>query len=574
MVSSALHKLALLALALILLPLLAGDLWAYEVSLYLTYGIVATGLGLAWGLSGTLSLGHGLYMAIAAYLAANMFIVVDGSAVAWPAALLCALVPMLVAFLVAYAVFRGQTGSATSFSMVTLALAFAGSQIAITWSSVTGGFNGLLGIPNMPGVSGLMEQYFLVAAATLVVCAGYAWLVYAPIGTVWKAIAADERRMQFFGFDTALLKALAFAVSGFCAGLGGVIYAQQQGLVTPDLTGFAFCGTLLVFVAVGGRMSVFGPLIGALAVGMLSSELRDRIDWWELVLALVFIAVVLRFPKGLAGIIPTAAPLMNLRMPIEAPRLKSDNSALSCDLRGVCVRIGSVQILNGLDFFAEQGKTTCIIGPNGAGKSSSFNALTGLLPLSSGVLSLDGKQIRKATPAGLTLAGVSRKFQAPTVFADLTVRQNLCLGLWSKRISTLRLLDRRLWQWNSPLLVELQRRFAFLSDSAKLASELSHGQRQILELSMVLLTEPRILLLDEPCAGLSHDETSAVIELIKWIRQAKGMTIVIVEHDMALVEALADNVTVFHQGRFLAQGTIEEIRANNDVRGVYAGGQR
>ncbi|MQB46230.1 ATP-binding cassette domain-containing protein [Rhizobium sp. ICMP 5592] len=574
MVSSAVRNLAVLATAMILLPLLAGDLWAYEVSLYLTYGIVATGLGLAWGLSGTLSLGHGLYMAISAYLAANVFIVLDGSGLAWPAAFLCALVPMVIAFIIAFGVFRGQTGNATSFSMVTLALALAGGQIAIGWSSVTGGFNGLLGVPPLPGISGIIEQYALVGAATLVVCAGYVWLISAPLGTVWKAVAADERRMQFLGFDTALLKALAFAVSGFCAGLGGVIYAQQQGIVTPDLTGFAFCGSLLVYVAVGGRMSVFGPLVGALVVGLLSSELRDRVDWWELVLALVFIVVVLRFPKGLAGIIPTSAAVTNLSMSVEAPRLKGERSALSCQLQGVSVKMGSVRILNGLNFFAEQGKTTCIIGPNGAGKSSSFNALTGLLPLSGGALSLDGKPIRKATPAALTLAGVSRKFQAPTVFPALTIRENLSLGLWSKRASTVDLLNRRLWQWNSPLLAELKRRFEFLAEDAKLASDLSHGQRQILELSMVLLTEPRLLLLDEPCAGLSQDETFAVIDLAKWIRAKTGMTIVVVEHDMALVEALADTVNVFHQGRFLAKGTIEEVRANDDVRNVYVGGQR
>jgi branched-chain amino acid transport system permease protein len=117
-------------------------------------------------------------------------------------------------------------------------------------------------------------------------------------------------------------------------------------------------------------------------------------------------------------------------------------------------------------------------------------------------------------------------------------------------------------------------RFGFLAAGSKSASALSHGERQILELTMALITEPRLLLLDEPCAGLSHDETIAVIKAIQWAQQVLNLRIIIIEHDMELVRQLANRVVVLHQGRFLADGSVEEVQGNPDVRAVYVGGRR
>jgi branched-chain amino acid transport system permease protein len=120
----------------------------------------------------------------------------------------------------------------------------------------------------------------------------------------------------------------------------------------------------------------------------------------------------------------------------------------------------------------------------------------------------------------------------------------------------------------------MRRRFGFLGSGGKAASDLSHGERQILELTMALITEPRLLLLDEPCAGLSHAETAQVIDAIQWARQSLNLRIIIIEHDMELVRRLADRVVVLHQGRFLADGSVEEVQGNPDVRAVYVGGSR
>jgi branched-chain amino acid transport system permease protein len=404
------------------------------------------------------------------------------------------------------------------------------------------------------------------------------YLVHAPIGALWRAVADNERRLAFLGYDVAILKAIAFAMACGLAGLAGALYAPQQNLVTPDLAGFAFSGDLVIFAAVGGRASVLGPVVGAIAVGVLSAELRDRFPWWEIVVALFFIIVVLRLPGGLMTLF---APLRRLRFArakaaprVQAPDKTRVASPLSVAFEDVRVRMGEVTILDGLSVSTGAEAILCVIGPNGAGKTSALNVMTGALPKRSGRIVIGGQEVQRPRPTAVARSGVGRKFQTPSVFQKLSIDVNLAIALWSGRWRGLDLLRPSLFGWTTPVLDEMRRRFSFLGEGAKLASDLSHGERQILELTMALITEPRLLLLDEPCAGLSHEETSAAIEAIQWARQFLNMRIVIIEHDMELVRRLADRVVVLHQGRFLADGSVAQVQNNADVRAVYVGGSR
>ena len=570
-------SLALVALIL-LLPLGLSDYRAYQLALYFLYAAAATGIGLCWGRAGFLPLGQAMFFGLAAYLAGLTLIWLEDSIWVFVLLPLAAVTAGLFAYGIGLLVFRRQGESGPYFSMITLALSLLAFQLATSWNAVTGGFNGLKGIPGLPGFDDFSSAYYVSATALLIVLGLGAWLYAAPIGVLWRALAQNERRVALFGFNTNALKAVAFGVSGLFAGIGGAIYAPQQGLVTPQVVGFGLSADLVIWAAVGGRFGLLGPTLGVPLVGALTTELRDRIGFWEVLMAGFFILVVLAFPRGLIGAI---APLVRwlegwqrAQPAVPAPPRRGATEPAQLTLSDVTAEIGEVKILDHLSLRIEGPGIFCIIGPNGAGKTSTFNVLTGeLAPRRGGVL-LDGAEITGLAPHRIIARGVGRKFQIPTIFTDLTVAQNLCIALWSCRATRLELLMPRLKRWTSPMLDELVRRYPFLAAGRRRAAELSHGQRQVLELAMALLTEPRLLLLDEPCAGLSPEETASVIDLVRWAGRKLQIAIVVIEHDMTLVKELAETIYVLHNGALLAQGDIDAIRANVDVRAVYVGGEK
>ncbi len=567
-----------LVVLILLLPLGLSDYRAYQLALYFVYAAAATGIGLCWGRAGFLPLGQAMFFGLAAYLAGLTLIWLPDSIWVFVLLPLAAAAAGLLAYGIGLLVFRRQGESGPYFSMITLALSLLAFQVATSWNKVTGGFNGLKGIPGLPGLDDFSAAYYVSATALLIVLGLGAWLYAAPIGVLWRALAQNERRVALFGFNTNALKAVAFGVSGLFAGIGGAIYAPQQGLVTPQVAGLGLSADLVIWAAVGGRFGLLGPTIGVLLVGALTTELRDRIGFWEVLMAGFFILVVLAFPRGLIGI---STPLIRWldrrqRTPraVPAPPRRRAKEPAQLALAEVTATIGEVKILDRLSLEIAGPGIFCIIGPNGAGKTSTFNLLTGELAPRAGNVLFDGVEITGLAPHRIVARGVGRKFQIPTIFVDLSVAENLCIALWSCRAARLELLLPRLKRWRSPLLDELVRRYPFLAAGHRRAAELSHGQRQIVELAMALLTEPRLLLLDEPCAGLSPEETASVIDLIRWAGRKLGVVIVVIEHDMSLVKELAETIYVMHNGALLAQGDIDAIRANANVRAVYVGGEK
>ena len=170
--------------------------------------------------------------------------------------------------------------------------------------------------------------------------------------------------------------------------------------------------------------------------------------------------------------------------------------------------------------------------------------------------------------------GIGRKLQVPSIFPELTIRQNIDIALWVNRLKFGNVLSMRPYRWHKALKDRLERAFPFLIDAEVLAGKLSVGQRQMLDFSMTVLAEPDLILLDEPCAGLSKAETEIMISAIADLAKSSKATFIIVEHDMQVVELLSDHVLVMHQGRLLAQGSLEQIRANPEVKRVYAGGSK
>ena len=233
-------------------------------------------------------------------------------------------------------------------------------------------------------------------------------------------------------------------------------------------------------------------------------------------------------------------------------------------VRAVTREFGGVRALDGVSLEVAPGEQVCVIGPNGCGKTTLFNVITAQLPPSSGEVALNGRPLVGLAPHHVARLGVARKFQVPSVFEDLTVQENLevaCFGLPPSTSPSSCLPDL------SALLQQIQ-----LADRAQMpAGRLPHGARQWLEIGMLLAQAPRLLLLDEPTAGMTGAETLATAALVRRLAEQSGTAVVVVEHDMRFVQALGARVVVMLAGRVVADGLFDEVRRLPQVREAYLG---
>ena len=285
-----------LAVALIGLPFVSNEFAAYQIALFLIYGIAAQGVALCWGRLGFLPLGHALFFGLGAYLFGGLLKQAESNS-AWYLALpLAVAAPALLAYVIARLVFARSARSGPYFSLITLALTMLGFLAAQQWSSLTGGFNGMANIPDIPGTSRYETLYWVVAFAAVMSTLVLAMLSVRPIGVIWEAVAQNEERLQLLGYATDRVKANAFAFSALLAAVAGALFSAHQGIVTPQAMSFILSTEFVIWAAVGGKGSALGPLLGATVVGYASAELREQFLYWEVVVAALFIVVVLFLP--------------------------------------------------------------------------------------------------------------------------------------------------------------------------------------------------------------------------------------------------------------------------------------
>ncbi|MGX7006136.1 branched-chain amino acid ABC transporter ATP-binding protein/permease [Caballeronia sp. KNU42] len=580
---------AVIACILLTVPLWAGDYSATQVGLLLLYGMGAQSVALCWGRAGFLPLGQALFFGVAAYLSAYTlkWMTPSYGLLAVVGVILAALLSGVFAYLIGLLVFARRIDSGPFFSLITLALSMLGFLLANQCSSITGGFNGLADVPDIPLTEKYGNLYYVITICAILVTAFLTWLVKRPVGVLWSAVAENENRLQFFGFATHRLKAAAFGIGAGIAGLGGALYAPHEGIVTPQSLGPDLSAQFVIWAAVGGRRSPLGAQLGALVIGLLAAQWRDQFSFWEVFIAAVFIVVVRFFPEGLAGIGHlisrgiASSKVLQLTVSdwVAAPELKhrlyADTSRPVLQFDEVEVSQSGVGILNGLSLAVAGAGISCVIGPNGAGKTSSFNAMTGRLPVKSGQIIVYGEAVVGLQAWEVSRLGVGRKFQIPSVFDRLSVEDNMRVAIWANRIRTVDMLKSDPLHWNSPARARAQNRFLFIEEQLKNnAGALSQGMRQMLEFAMVATMEPKLFLLDEPCAGLSAHETHQMMTAIKATVEEGRASALVIEHDMSALERIADNVIVLHQGKRLAVGSLDEIKASSEVRAVYAGGRK
>ena len=231
------------------------------------------------------------------------------------------------------------------------------------------------------------------------------------------------------------------------------------------------------------------------------------------------------------------------------------------ETRNLCMRFGGVQAVRNVDFTLAEGELRCLIGPNGAGKSTFFKMLTGQLQPSQGQVLFRGRDISQAYAHQIARLGIGIKTQVPSVFDGLSVRENIWLAA-----NRLHSRDRA-----ANVVDEMLERLGLAGVAERLVGQLAHGQRQWVELGIVLSTDPELILLDEPAAGMTYDEVQKTAQLVREINRTKAL--IVVEHDMQFIRMIAKQVTVFNQGSVLVEDAVENILRNPLVRDIYLGKQ-
>ena len=320
---------SLAVLLLVIFPAFLGSYWLNLISKYLVFGIVGVGIVLAWGYGGILSLGQGLFFGIGGYLMA-MYLKLQASApnlpdfMVWSSTevlpwwwkpyhsltvtlISIAIIPTALAFAFSYAVFRKRVGG-VYFAIVTLALALTLTVMLVGQQGYTGGANGITDFKTLAGMSIISDQakqvmYFLQVVILLVVMGVGSGIIKSRLGKILIAIRDREDRVRFSGYDTALFKAFIFTVSAFLAALGGALYSLQVGLITPTLVGVVASIEMIIYVAVGGRLSIVGAVFGALLIGWSKSVISESFPTvWLFFLGGLFIVITMFLPSGLAGL--------------------------------------------------------------------------------------------------------------------------------------------------------------------------------------------------------------------------------------------------------------------------------
>ncbi|MEO3830168.1 ATP-binding cassette domain-containing protein [Actinomadura sp. B10D3] len=558
------------------------------------YAVLAISLDLCWGYAGILSLGHAVFFGIGDYSVAYFGTALGrgGQVVPDPSvpSMLLGLVAGLViagavALLVGLLAFSGPSSDPLFPSVVTLALTVIGYTVALALGRL-GKDSGLFGYQLWPERS--TAWYVGLALLLLVVLVAARTLVRSDFGLLMKAIRDNELRCKFLGFPTSRVKLAVFVGSALLAALAGGAYGAYQGVVSPPMLNFLFATEILIWVAVGGRGTLYGPLLGAVVLNLLGARLSADFPFgWLLVMGALLVLVVTVVPDGLypavvSGVRWLVGPRRSVRSksserdlapaaPLDTDEPVSLPGTTVVDVSGVRRNFGALQVLKGIDLTVRAGEILCLVGPNGAGKTTLLGVLSDGTAEFSGQIVLRLPQRTELTgrsPAQLARLGIGRKFQAPNLFDGLTVAETMCLAARRGRVPSLWRRSRRIEVDPEALRVLAASGLTERLDAE--VSTLTHGLKQALELAAAVALRPKLVLLDEPTAGLTVEERAVVGELLRDL-VAAGLTVVLVEHDFAFVRGIADRMAVLHDGQTTVVGPVAEVADSPLVREIYLG---
>ena len=555
----------------VLAALLVLDTYAVNVlTRSLLLAVAAVTVDLLWGYTGILSFAQAAFVAIGAYALALVSSSLGFSAATGALALLLGLgAAGLAALLVGWLAFS-YGASPLYVSTITLVFPIVFVQLIFAGGNVTGSSSGLSGF-DAPELD--TESWFRVAGLLLVaVTALAATLVRSDFGRLLVAMRENDVRCQYLGIPTARLKLLLFVAGALVCAAAGWAYAGATAVVAPELGNFVSGTELVIYTALGGRATIAGPILGAVAIDAISNYLNGALPFlWALIVGLVFVVVIVALPGGLLSLFrlgraPRPRPVPRL---VEASAAMPRQDGLVLRVEALDKRFGSLQVLRGVAFSAHAGDLVSLIGPNGAGKTTLMRCIADGRERSAGTVEIGGRSVRRMPPHRCAALGVGRKFQTAAVFETMTVAE--CLRVARSRIERPSLFRRTPTIALPASALEVVHATG-LSDRLGIETRhLSHGEKQSLELAMVLALEPTLLLLDEPTAGLTKLERRRIGALLADLAHRYRLCIVLVEHDLDFVRSISSRVIVLHQGSIVLDGAVEEAVQSETVRTIYAG---
>ncbi|SHJ89201.1 branched-chain amino acid transport system permease protein [Bradyrhizobium lablabi] len=544
--------------------------------------IAALTVDVLWGFSGTLTFGQSAFFGIGAYAVAITFTQFGFG----PSQALLALAAA-VGSAAAIAAFIGwlsfYPGSTPLYaSVISLVLPIVLVQILYSGGTFTGSSSGLVGFESFD-LS--LESWFRLAGLAVVATVVVARIMLSSdAGRVLSAMRDNDERCSYLGLDTARVRIGLLVVTAVVAALAGFGYVAFAGVAAPENAGFVFGTQLVVMVALGGRGSLVGAVVGALVIEVASAYLSSSLPFvWELIVGIAFVVVIIVLPGGLFGGLRELNAAVRRRLastqttpssPVTLATLAhtaaaSDRNDIVVEVSSVAKHFGSLSVLSGVSFTARQGELVSLVGPNGAGKTTLIRCLADGRQRSEGTVRIAGHPINRLAPDRIVALGLGRKFQAASVFETLSVGD--CL-----RIARVRS-ERPSFIGCSPVLALPPAARAVVENSGlveRLGEEarfLSHGLKQALELAMVLALEPQVLLLDEPTAGLTRAERQGFAAILTGLVARERLCVLIIEHDLDFVRQISSRIIVLHQGRIALDGPVAEVVDAPLVREIYTG---
>jgi branched-chain amino acid transport system ATP-binding protein/branched-chain amino acid transport system permease protein len=595
---------AILAAAVAAVPLLTTNTYYLYVAISIgLLTIVTAGLNVLVGFTGQTSLGHAGLYAFGAYTAA--LCVTRAGMSEWAAIALAIAVTSIVGAAVAAAALRV---SGPYLAMVTIAFGLIVEGVLIEWGSVTGGPGGIFNIPK----PALRSHYWTVMLAAALALWLTANLRRSAWGRAFLAVKSSEVAAESLGLSSYYVRIIAFTISAAFAGAAGALFTFLNGYISPDSFTLQTSIVFMLALLFGGLGRIAGPVAGSLALTILPELLTSFLDYRLILYGTLLLVSIYWLPEGVIG------ALSRGRRPRPSPHPGAPHPALSPEGRGevldppphsgmegvldplphrgrgqgegrtgpneplltasgVSLSFGGITALADVSLTVERRSIHAVIGPNGAGKTSFLNVLSGFYAPAAGEIILDGRPTVGLTPYALARAGVARTFQTAQVFGGLSAWENVAVGVAGPRLGSVlgalagmprgRIREAAIHARGHALLEAL----GLVAAAAEPAEALAAGLRRRLEIARALATDPLLLMLDEPAAGLSPAEIAALDEQLTGLREHGGPAVILVEHHMDLVMAVSDRITVLDYGRVIADGAPEAVRRNPSVIEAYLG---